>query len=276
MSSRRIRHIRLVPDPAEAAHVITARGRPAETRRPIAWTPVLLRLLAVAWGAAIVVALLDEFGLVAHLPLLLAMGMTGLFVGASFLLTHEELAERDARRLEGDGTDDEGAQDLLTQLPTFNHFARRLGDEFARARRMGREISVVLIDVNNLSAVNKEYGVRAGDEVLRHVAEAINGTCRFNDVAARLGDDEFGVLLMDTGDTGIHAFVDRLEERLARDSAVAEVNGRSVSLWAGVCSGSAVMEPGMTQAEAVLDAAMASLNTAKQERERRRRMWLSA
>jgi diguanylate cyclase (GGDEF)-like protein len=238
--------------------------------------PVLLRLLALAWGAAIIVALLDEFGLVSHLPFLLAMGMTGLFVGASFLLTHEELADRDVPRRDGEAEDDDGAQDLLTQLPTFNHFARRLGDEFARARRMGRQISVVLIDVNNLSAVNKEYGVRAGDEVLRHVAKAISGTCRFNDVAARLGDDEFGVLLMDTGDQGIRAFVDRLEDRLARDSAVAEVNGRSVSLWAGICSGSTVMEPGMTHAEAVLEAAMASLNTAKQERERRRRMWLSA
>ncbi|HYM14013.1 MAG TPA: diguanylate cyclase, partial [Dehalococcoidia bacterium] len=129
---------------------------------------------------------------------------------------------------------------------------------------------------NNLSAVNKEYGVRAGDEVLRHVAKAIETTRRFNDVAARLGDDEFGVLLLDTGDEGIKAFIDRLEDRLARDSAVAEVNGRSVSLWAGVCSGSAVMQPGMTEADAVLEQAMGSLNTAKQERERRRRMWLSA
>jgi len=275
VSSRRIRDIRVVPDPAEAEQVITARGRPPEARRPTMWMPVLLRLLALAWGAAIVVALLDEFGLVAHLPFLLAMGMTGLFVGASFLLTHDELADRNPARA-GDPEDEDGAQDLLTQLPTFNHFARRLGDEFARARRMGRQISVVLIDVNNLSAVNKEYGVRAGDEVLRHVAKAIGSTCRFNDVAARLGDDEFGVLLLDTGDTGIRAFVDRLEDRLARDSAVAEVNGRSVSLWAGICSGSAVMEPAMTQAEAVLEAAMASLNTAKQERERRRRMWLSA
>lgn len=275
MSAKRTRQIRLLPDPADQEPVITSRGRPREERRPIMWKPLLLRLLAFAWGAAIVVALLDEYGLVAHLPFVLAMGMTGLFVGASFLLTHDEMAapERARRQAEEDG---DGPEDLLTQLPTYNHFARRLSDEFVRARRMGRPLSIVLIDVNNLTAVNKEYGVRAGDEVLRHVARAIDGTRRVNDVAARLGDDEFGVMLLDTAEAGIRAFVDRLEDRLARDSAVAEVNGRSVSLWAGICTGNAVMEPAMTRAEAVLEAAMGSLNTAKQERERRRRMWLSA
>ncbi len=239
----------------------------------------MLRLLAVAWAGAIVVALLDEFGMNAHAPFIMAMGMTGLLVGASFLLTHEDagiVAESPRRGRRGDDDEDDGARDLLTDLPTFNHFSRRLGDEFARSRRMGRKVSVVLIDVNNLSAVNKEYGVRAGDEVLRHVARAVDSTKRFSDVVARLGDDEFGVLLMDTGEEGVSAFIDRLEDRLARDSAVAEVGGRNISLWAGICSGSAVSEPATVHAEAVLEAAMASLNTAKQERERRRRMWLSA
>ena len=257
--------------------MITDHGRPAEARRPIVWMPVMFRMLGTAWAAAIAVALLDEFGLASHLPFLMAMGMTGLLVGASFVLTRDELvpAQEIARR-GGDEAATDGSQDLLTDLPTFNYFARRLSDEFDRSRRMGRQVAVVLVDVNNLSAVNKEYGVRAGDEVLRHVARAIDSTRRFNDVAARLGDDEFGVLLMDTGDEGVSAFVARLEDRLSRDSAVAEVGGRNISLWAGVCSGSAASEPGMVRSEAVLEAAMASLNQAKQDRERRRRMWLSA
>jgi len=272
---RPIRPIRLVTEADQ--HVITSQGRPKEARRPISWMSVLLRLLTVAWGCAITVALLDEFGLVAHLPFILAMGMTGLLVGASFVLTRGDPPEPvgiPGRRRE-DGEDD-GIRDPLTDLPTFNHFARRLNDEFTRSRRIGRTMSVVLVDVNNLTAVNKEYGVRAGDEVLKHVASVIDATKRGSDVAARLGDDEFGVLLMSTGEEGVHAFIDRLEDRLARDSAVAEVGGRSISLWAGICSGSAVSEAGMTKADAVLEAAMASLTQAKQDRERRRRTWLSA
>lgn len=275
MSIHPIRPIRLVTEADQ--HVITSQGRPKEKRRPISWMSVLVRLLTITWGCAIAVALLDEFGLVAHLPFVLAMGMTGLLVGASFMLTRGESPEPASvpGQRQEDG-DDNGARDTLTDLPTFNHFSRQLNDEFTRARRMGRSMSIVLIDVNNLTAVNKEYGVRAGDEVLKHVASVIEATKRGSDVAARLGDDEFGVLLTSTGEEGVHAFIDRLEDRLARESAVAEVAGRSISLWAGICSGSAVSEPGMMKADAVLEAAMADLTHAKQERERRRRTWLSA
>lgn len=234
---------------------------------------MLLRLMTLAWAGAIIAALVDEFGPVAHLPFLTAMGMTGLLVGATFLWT-----SRDDTRTATERTDDQDAaeQDLLTELPTYNFFQRRLGDEFARSRRMGRHIAIVLIDVNNLTAVNKEYGVRAGDEVLRHVAKAVDGTRRYHDIVARLGDDEFGVLLLDSGEDGVAAFIERLEDRLARESAVADVGGRNVSLWAGVCSGSAVSLPEMTRPDAVLEAAMNSLSAAKEERERRRRMWLTA
>lgn len=275
MKLTRTRPIRVVPE-AAGQEVITSHGRPPEERRPFLWMPLVLRLLAVAWAGAIVVALLDEFGLSAHLPFIMAMGMTGLLVGSSFVLTRDEQLAAEEARHRGDEADGDGAKDLLTDLPTFNHFARRLADEFNRSRRVGRRVSVVLIDVNNLSAVNKEYGVRAGDEVLRHVALAIESTKRFSDVVSRLGDDEFGVLLMNTGEEGVNAFIERLEERLARDSAVAEVGGRHISLWAGICSGSAVSEPAMLRAEEVLEQAMASLTAAKQDRERRRRMWLSA
>jgi diguanylate cyclase (GGDEF)-like protein len=271
MGTRQTRQIRVVSVQPEE-QPFGREGRPKERRKPIAWMPVVLRLLTLAWAGAIVAALFDEFGSIPHLPFVTAMGMTGLLVAASFLWTAPDKTEQKELQEAADDL----ATDLLTDLPTFAHFSRRLGDEFARARRMGRNVAVVLIDVNNLTAVNKEYGVRAGDEVLRHVAKAVDSTRRYNDVVARLGDDEFGVLLLDTGEEGVKAFIDRLEDRLARESAMADVDGRSVSLWAGVCSGSAVSSPAMAKADMVLDDAMTSLNQAKQDRERRRRMWLSA
>jgi diguanylate cyclase (GGDEF)-like protein len=275
VSRGNVRPIRLVNDEPEEQPIFTREGRPAERRAGIGWMPLIVRILVVAWGGAIVAALVDEFGQIPHLPFLTAMGMTGLLVAVTFIITRDGLLEPvpAARRVEDE---EEHLNDLLTNLPTFKYFSRRLHDEFNRARRGGRQMAVVLIDVNNLSAVNKEYGVRAGDEVLRHVARAIDGTKRLHDVVARLGDDEFGVILMESGEEGVAAFVDRLEERLARESAVADVSGRVISLWAGVCSGNAVSHPEMTRADMVLEAAMGSLNQAKQERERRRRMWLSA
>lgn len=243
-------------------------------RRDIPWVPIFLRLLTVAWAGAIIAALVDAFGAVPHLPLITAMGMTAMLVLGMFLFT--QALQPDTRSRDGSGEDEETVHDLLTDLPTYAYFQRRLNDEFARSRRMGRKIAIVLVDVNNLTAVNKEYGVKAGDEVLRHVAKAVDTTRRYNDIVARLGDDEFGVILLDTGAEGVSAFVDRLEDRLARESAVADVGGRSVALWAGICSGNSISVPSMTTPEDVLEGAMQSLSQAKQDRERRRRTWLTA
>jgi diguanylate cyclase (GGDEF)-like protein len=270
VNDRRIRPIRIVDGPAENP----AAGRPEEPRGAFGWMPVMLRLLTLAWAGAIVAALVDAFGEVEHLPFILAMGMTGVLVVAAFLFTRE--VKENAGSGRADDGDEDPDNDLLTNLPTLKLFGRRLSDEFNRSRRTGRSVSVVLVDVNNLTAVNREYGVAAGDEVLRHVARTIDSTKRYNDVVARLGDDEFGVLLVESGEQGVTAFVDRLEDRLARESAVADVGGRSVSLWAGVCSGSATSGPGNIRPDDVLQAAMADLTRAKQDRERRRRMWLSA
>jgi diguanylate cyclase (GGDEF)-like protein len=272
---RRTRSDRASRNGHEEQQPITFHGRPKEVRRrQIPWVRAFLRILTVAWGGAIALALIDAFGDVPYLPFLMAMGMTGMLVVAMFLFTQPLDSPEPGRSTVGE--DEDTVHDLLTDLPTFAYFQRRLNDEFSRSRRMGRKVAAVLVDVNNLTAVNKEYGVKAGDEVLRHVARAVDGTRRYNDVVARLGDDEFGVILLDTGNEGVSAFVDRLEDRLARESAVAEVGGRSIALWAGICSGNAVSVPSMTTPEELLEAAMQSLNNAKQERERRRRTWLTA
>lgn len=273
MASRPPR-LRLVPPDSER-ELITQEGRPAERRAPISLGPLVVRLLTVGWSITVVAALFDAFAMVPQLPFLTAMGMTAVLVAGMFALTRDGVPDWRGD-LETKPADAPQANDLLTDLPTFNYFQQRLGDEFDRTRRMGKQVSVVLVDVNNLTAVNKEYGVKAGDEVLRHVARAVDGTRRFNDVVCRLGDDEFGVLLLDCAEDGVRAFIDRLEDRLAKDSALVEVGGRAVTLWAGVCSGTATSSPQVNRADDVLAEAMASLNQAKHDRERRRRMWLSA
>jgi diguanylate cyclase (GGDEF)-like protein len=256
---------------------IRAKGRPTEERPGFNLMSFFVRVMIVAWAGAIIATLIDEFGQLPHTPFLIAMGMTGLLVVVSFLLTRDGVPDWRGDPITAKREEEpEQGTDLLTQLPTFQVFQRRIFDAFSRSRRMGKQFSVVLVDVNNLTAVNKEYGVRAGDEVLRHVAKAVDSTRRYNDIVARLGDDEFGVVLLDCEEQGARAFVDRLEERLSRESAAADVNGRTISLWAGICSGAATSLPSMTEADAVLESAMESLNAAKQDRERRRRTWLTA
>jgi diguanylate cyclase (GGDEF)-like protein len=239
---------------------------------------IVVRGLILAWGGAIIAVLIDQFQTLPQLPLMMALGMTALLVVVTWVITRDGVPNWRGDLVTEKRPDEtaEHEKDLLTQLPTFAHFQRRIDETFARARRMGKSFSLVIVDVNNLEAVNKEYGFRAGDEVLRHVARAIDGTRRYNDMVARLGDDEFGVVLVDCAEEGVKAFIDRLEDRLSRESAAADVNGRIISLWAGISSGAATSDPSMHDSEAVLESAMESLNQAKHDRERRRRMWLAA
>ena len=62
-------------------------GRPRESRRHLEWSALFLRLLAIAWGGAVVAALLDAFGEIPHLPFITAMGMTAMLIAAMFLCT---------------------------------------------------------------------------------------------------------------------------------------------------------------------------------------------
>jgi diguanylate cyclase (GGDEF)-like protein len=279
VSKRDAGHLRVV-DSEYQQPAFAVRGRPKpESRRRLKVMPVVVRMLMIAWGGAIFAALIDEFQRLPHLPFMTAMGMTGLVVVVALIVMRDGIPDWRGDPIEEkrpEPLQQDAAKDLLTQLPTFNYFQQRVDEAFVRARRMGKPFSVVLVDVNNLTAVNKEYGVRAGDEVLRHVARAVDGTRRYNDLVARLGDDEFGVVLLDCAEEGVKAFADRLEDRLSRESASAEVNGRTISLWAGICSGASTSTPAMTESAAVLESAIEDLNRAKHDRERRRRMWLSA
>lgn len=276
MGERRSGHLRVVQQDEPVPSAVTHHGRPADRRASFDWKATVVRLTVLFWAGAVASVLVNEFRAVPNLPLLMALAMTVLLVVVTLVVTQDGVPDWRGDLVAETRDDEDEQTDLLTQLPTFNHLQRRVQEAFGRTRRLGKAFSLVLIDVNNLTAVNKEYGVEAGDAVLRHVAGAVDRTRRLNDVVARLGDDEFGVLLVDCDEIGAKAFIDRLEDRLSRESAQADVGGRVISLWAGICTGTSTSSPQAHDAEAVLELAIESLNQAKSDRERRRRMWLSA
>jgi len=276
VGERRSGHLRVVQPDEGVQPAVTHRGRPTPERARLDWKAAVVRLLVLFWAGAVIAALVSEFQTVPHLPLFTALGTTVLLVAVTLAVTQDGVPDWRGDLVTERSDEEDETTDLLTDLPTFNHLQRRINDAFIRTRRLGKPFSLVLIDVNNLTAVNKEYGVGAGDAVLRHVAIAVDGTRRINDVVARLGDDEFGVLLVDCDEMGVKAFIDRLEDRLSRESAQAEVEGRTISLWAGICTGASTSSSQAADAQAVLEQAIENMNQAKSDRERRRRMWLSA
>ena len=121
---------------------------------------------------------------------------TLLLVTTRFALTFAE-KERALRVLHLRAT-----TDPLTDLPNHREFHERLRAEVERARRHGRELSVVVIDIDHFKLVNDEHGHLTGDATLRAVAEKLREHARAIDVIARIGGEEFAWLMPQTGMPG--------------------------------------------------------------------------
>ena len=106
------------------------------------------------------------------------------------------------------------ARDSLTGLYNHGYLMNRLQHEISRARRYGRTLAILIIDLNEFKRVNDELGHLAGDEVLTHVADAIRRRVRDHDMAARYGGDEFCLVLPETDAEGAEALVDALRTEM--------------------------------------------------------------
>lgn len=87
--------------------------------------------------------------------------------------------------------------DSLTGLPNLRLFIDRIEHGLAHARRFGRRIGVLFVDLDGFKDINDRFGHQAGDRALTLLAKRMKGVLREVDTAARLGGDEFGVVLPD-------------------------------------------------------------------------------
>jgi diguanylate cyclase (GGDEF)-like protein len=94
-------------------------------------------------------------------------------------------------------------QDGLTGLANRRAFDRYLAEQMAVSIRHKRSLALLLIDVDHFKSYNDRYGHHAGDQCLKHLAEALRGCCkRPADLAARYGGEEFALILPDTETIG--------------------------------------------------------------------------
>jgi diguanylate cyclase (GGDEF)-like protein len=131
-------------------------------------------------------------------------------------------------------------QDELTGLARRWRFDEEIERHVAVARRYGTPGALVLIDVDGLKSVNDTLGHQAGDDVLRHVAGSIRTQLRATDIAARIGGDEFAVILPETGTHEAQAVAQRFVASL-HDTSVDGTLRTSVS--AGVASIEGLLSP---------------------------------
>lgn len=135
----------------------------------------------------------------------------GLYIGRIRLKKEIELrkvAEEEARRL--------AYNDSLTGIPNRNTFIPYASKQLLSAHRTGQKIALLYIDLNDFKTINDNYGHKAGDIALIHTATALTSAIRESDMAARVGGDEFVVLL--TGIQGIDTTkltLERIHQALA-------------------------------------------------------------
>lgn len=100
--------------------------------------------------------------------------------------------------------------DNLTGLANRREFDDVLAREFARARRYGRRFSVLTIDIDFFKNVNDTFGHPRGDDVLMEIGRLIKARLRANDLAARLGGEEFALILPETELAGAATVAEQL------------------------------------------------------------------
>lgn len=122
--------------------------------------------------------------------------------------------------------------DPLTALPNRTLFMDRLGQAIGQAQRHNGRVGVLFIDLDKFKPVNDTLGHRAGDDLLIQVAGRIEACVRSEDTAARIGGDEFVVLIPRAGDdSSLLALAERVRTALATPF---DLSGHTVQIYASI------------------------------------------
>ncbi|MFI4951547.1 MAG: PAS domain-containing protein, partial [Burkholderiales bacterium] len=114
-------------------------------------------------------------------------------------------------------------RDALTGLPNRLLLQERLAQAIAQAKRNGRHVGVLYIDLDRFKNVNDTLGHRIGDELLKQVTASLSGALRETDLLARLGGDEFMVIVEDFDDAAVlNRIAQKLQDAIAQPFRIEE------------------------------------------------------
>ena len=126
--------------------------------------------------------------------------------------------------------------DGLTGLIVHRHFQSKLEEEFRRAKRYGKPLSLIMTDIDHFKKFNDTWGHQTGDYVLREVAKCAISAIRDTDVAARYGGEEFSMILPETDEAGAALFAERLRQKVEISTFKGPKGDLKVTISLGVSS----------------------------------------
>lgn len=170
-----------------------------------------------------------------------------------------QIAETEALHLQ---LREQALRDPLTGLNNRRHFYDVAPGMVELARRQGRVLSLVLMDLDHFKAVNDTFGHQTGDAVLQRFAQLLAQTLRRSDVICRHGGEEFVALMPDVELDGAHATLERLQAACRRVQEDADGGSLPlISFSAGIAvfpSHGGAIDPLMTRADRALYVAKAA------------------
>ena len=171
----------------------------------------LLRAPSSAWSSE---------GLSQLVPPML-FGLISLMVLVNFYIAQKEAVIRGleqelvSQKIEAELNRELALLDPVTEVYNRRYLRVLLAKEVSRAKRYGKGLSVMLVDITGFRRVNESLGHTGGDVVLRQIAHLLQTRIRNSDFIVRFGGDEFLLVLPDTDDSGVYILAGRMKEALA-------------------------------------------------------------
>ena len=122
--------------------------------------------------------------------------------------------------------------DILTGIYNRRYFFEQGNLEFQRAHRYQGSFSLLVIDADHFKTINDQYGHSAGDKGLQEIANVISASMRTNDICARLGGEEFGVLLLETNMENAIDTAERIRNQM--EQKIISFNGQNLSITVSI------------------------------------------
>lgn len=187
---------------------------------PLGWL-----LICLAQGSSVARELNETPGLYLYL----VVGTASAFATFGFLIGRAE-ARLSALSL----------TDGLTGLNNTRYFLSRMSEAWADAYRRAHPVALILLDLDRFKMVNDKYGHAGGDHTLTNVAATLKAAIRESEVAARIGGEEFAILLPNTTAEQARVAAERVRKAIAECDIVLD-DGRHISVTASL--GVAAMTP---------------------------------
>ena len=131
---------------------------------------------------------------------------------------------------------EQATTDPLTRLKNRRAFFENGSRQVSMARRYGTDLSILVIDLDYFKKINDNFGHQAGDEALVTVAQILAHMTRTEDTVARIGGEEFSVLLPDTNRLGAAVLAERIRSAVARERFTVDGQALHLTLSIGVAS----------------------------------------